>query len=214
MNETRYPLYWPDGWKRCSNRERARFGTREQRYGQGGSNWIQRNELSVNDGVKRVLKELRTMGVSESKVIISTNVPVRLDGLPYSDRKAPSDPGVALYWQDNRGRKKCMAVDRYDRVADNIAAIAATLDAMRAIERHGGAEILERTFLGFAALPERSGKAWRQVLGFGDTTPTRDQILERYMDLARKAHPDAGGSHEGMTDLNSAKSAALAEVTQ
>ena len=37
-----------------------------------------------------------------------------------------------------------MAIDAYTRTADNLAAVAATLEAMRAIERHGGAQILER----------------------------------------------------------------------
>jgi hypothetical protein len=69
-----------------------------------------------------------------------------------------------------------MAIDQYDRVEHNLAAIAATLDAMRAIKRHGGAEILDRAFTGFTALPApmAGGKPWRQVLGFDlDYTPTR-----------------------------------------
>jgi len=46
-----------------------------------------------------------------------------------------------------------MAIDRYSTVEGNLAAIAATLDAMRAIERHGATVILERTFADFMALP-------------------------------------------------------------
>jgi hypothetical protein len=73
---------------------------------------------------------------------------------------------VAVYWiKTGRKQMKCMAIDRYGRVADNMAAIAATIEAMRAIERHGSAEILERAFLGFQALPEP--EQWWQVLEFG-----------------------------------------------
>jgi hypothetical protein len=107
-----------------------------------------------------------------------------------------------------------MAVDRYDRVADNLAAIAATLYAMRAIERHGGAEILERTFLGFAQLPERTGKSWRETLGFADDTmPSQAMIEDHFRSRAAEAHPDRpGGNHERMVQLTSAKRAALEEI--
>ena len=111
-------------------------------------------ELSVADGVGRVLGELEHLNVAHGDAIISTNVPLRLDGTPRSNQPEPIDPGAAVYWR-SRGQKqtKVMAVDRYDRVADNLAAIAATLNAMRAIERHGGAQILKRAFQGFRALP-------------------------------------------------------------
>jgi len=52
-----------------------------------------------------------------------------------------------------------MAIDIYDTVAGNLAAVAATLDAMRAIERHGGAQILKRAFQGFKALPSSTATA-------------------------------------------------------
>ena len=78
----------------------------------------------------------------EGDSIISTNLKLRLDGLPRSDQKEPDDPGVAVYWQRLSKPKKVMAIDLYDRIADNLAAIGATLNAMRAIERHGGALIL------------------------------------------------------------------------
>lgn len=154
------------------------------------------------------------MGVREGDTIISTNVEVRLDGLPYSNRSAPHDPGVAIYWKDSKGRKKCMAVDRYDRVADNIAAIAATLDGMRAIQRHGGAEILERTFLGFAQLPERVGRQWREVLGFGEGHVTKEDVDSQFKARARKVHSDHnGGGDELMIELNRARQDALVEVS-
>lgn len=61
-----------------------------------------------------------------------------------------------------------MAIDQYYRVEENLAAIAATLDAMRAIERHGGAQILDRASTGFAALqaPMAVARSWREMFGF------------------------------------------------
>lgn len=103
-----------------------------------------------------------------------------------------------------------MAIDRYTRVADNLAAIAATLSAMRAIERHGGAQILERAFTGFTALP--APKSWRDILQVG-TKPTRAIIEANYRRLAKDRHPDNGGSNDAMAELNAARDAALKEVS-
>jgi hypothetical protein len=96
-----------------------------------------------------------------------------------------------------------MAIDRYERVADNLAAIAATLEAMRAIERHGGAEILDRAFTGFAALPAPE-QPW-QTLGLETSRPTRDQVEEAHRRLAMKHHPDRGGDHDAMARINAAR---------
>ena len=197
---TRYPLTWPNGWRRATHRIRAKF-----RKGNLGA-----REVSIAEGTARVLEQLTRMGVNENDVLISTNVKVRLDGLPRSDQAEPKDPGAAVYWEQGGGKPpKVMALDQYDRTADNLAAIAATLEAMRAIERHGGAVILERAFLGFDALP--SPNDWRHVLGF-DQTPTREAAKERYLELAKKRHPDAGGSETAMKELNAAWDSAQREL--
>lgn len=211
-DKTRYPLSWPANWKRTPPRDRTRanFGKTEIRWdNEGNSRYGGKSRLSVAGGIQRISDELRRFRISEDDVLVSTNVQLRLDGLPRSDRGEPSDPGVAIYWKKN-GKDQCMAIDRYDRVADNLAAIAATLDAMRAIERHGGAQILERAFLGFAALPGQTMPPWREVFGFPpETRPTREQIEQRFRELARERHPDRGGLHDDMAILNVARELAL-----
>ena len=149
MSREAYPLSWPDGWKRTApaQRKRAAFNRKERAYSapnqQGQrSSWTTTKDLSISDAVQRILHELSAMGIPSERSIISTNVEPRLDGLPRSGRE-PQDPGAAVYWEVSKGKtQRCMAIDMYDRVADNLAAIAATLSAMRAIERHGGATIL------------------------------------------------------------------------
>jgi len=198
MSRNAYPLSWPEGWKRTKNREHAKFNkTREPKYGQQGQPMYQgKSRLSVADAVRRVLTELERMGVNPDDILISTNVPLRLDGLPRSDQE-PSDPGAAVYWQKKGGQMRCMAIDQYWRVADNLAAIAATLDAMRAIERHGGATILDRAFLGFAALPERASQSWRETLGIApEAQASRDIVEERFRALVKVHHPDIAGNDE------------------
>jgi DnaJ domain len=199
-----FPLTWPAGWKREHGKNRARFSKQTRQYGNEGQSWSRKSELSIADGTQRVLKVLEQMGYNTS-VVISSNLQLRNDGLPRSNQSAPADPGVAVYW--GRGAKaRCIAVDQYDRVADNLAAIAATLEAMRAIERHGGAAILDRAFTGFKALaaPEQP---W-QVLGVKHDA-SDDEIETAYRRLASDHHPDRGGDPQKMARINAARDAAL-----
>ena len=207
---TKYPLAWPDGWKRATTRRRANFKQTVQHSCGSG-----KGPVTIETGTRRILDQLRQFGVREGDAIISTNLVTRLDGLPRSDQKAPADPGAAVYWKLPKDRThKVMAIDLYDRVADNLAAVAATLEAMRAIERHGGAQILERAFTGFEALPApNTPKHWREVMGFvASDRITEDVLKDRYRTLAGRRHPDAGGSHEAMTELNGAYAQALREI--
>lgn len=220
MTINAYPLSWPTGWPRVAAhlRKGARFtkGERQHRRNSDGSSSSRmlHKSLSVIDGIGRVLQELERMGIERQDVVISTNLRTRLDGLPRSGESRPDDPGVAVYWQDALGSRRVMAIDIYTEVADNLAAVAASLDAMRAIERHGGAQILERAFTGFTALPEpgKSQQHWRDVLGLRPATPqTTDSINAAYRRLAADAHPDRGGSHERMAEINRARDEALRE---
>lgn len=203
-----YPLQWPPGWprKQSHQRTRAKFGKGERQYSSDrSSSWMRTRDLTVADGVTRVLEELGRMGVRRDDIVISTNVPTRLDGLPRGDARVPSDPGAAAYWRKGKATR-CMAIDRYDRVQDNLAAIAATLEAMRAIERHGGAEILDRAFTGFVALP--APEQWFQVLGVG-ANATRAEIDTAYRRLAATHHPDRGGYGQTMARINVARDEGL-----
>ena len=105
-----------------------------------------------------------------TKVVISTNIPLRRDGLPYAGQAQPNDPGVAVYFTTN-DRTTCLACDRWKTVAENIYAIAKTIEALRGIERWGSKDAVGAAFLGFAALPPSS---WRKVLGAreGERSPT------------------------------------------
>lgn len=202
MSIQAYPLSWPAGWKRTAAhaRIRAKFSKGSRHYPPSGGSWLQKRELTIEDGTVRVLSALRILGVQNGDAIISTNLALRIDGLPKSGQRAPEDPGVCVYWerQGDAGRQ-CMAIDLYDRVADNLAAIAATLEALRAIERHGGAEILNRAFTGFTALPapgQTSGRSWDQVLGIIDVRKaTLAEVEQCYRRLRSLTHPDRPGGN-------------------
>ena len=217
MNITTYPLSWPDGWKRTKDgaRTRARFSKHTTKYRESlqepGTHvaYSQRGEVTIAEGTSRVIGALRAMGVQDFNTIISSNLQVRNDGLPRSGQKAPEDPGVAVYWK-HKDRQQVMAIDQYDRVADNLAAVAATLEAMRAIQRYGGATILERAFMGFLQLPAPNN--WRHVLGLTEETATLEKAEAAYKKLALARHPDRGGSHDQMAAINQAYEQAKREL--
>jgi hypothetical protein len=92
-----------------------------------------------------------------------------------------------------------MACDRYDEVSQNVAAIAAHIEATRRIERYGVATAAE-TLQAFEALPAPfdAVRDWRKILGDCDTvTGVRDAWRAK----AQEAHPDKGGHHAAMAAL-------------
>jgi hypothetical protein len=111
-----------------------------------------------------------------------------------------------------KGKATVLACDGYFRVADNIAALAAHIDALRRIERYGVGTI-EQALAGYKALPADSAADWRAVLGFPkDARPSLDQVDAAYKAIAKQKHPDVGGSEMEMTHLNRARDYALSEL--
>ena len=87
----------------------------------------------------------------------------------------------------------------------SVAAGTATLEAMRTIERHGGAQVRERAYRGFAALPAPSTpSAWFTVLGVPALAPT-EVVRAQYRKLASDYHPDKpSGDAAQMARINAA----------
>jgi hypothetical protein len=201
MEPTSFPLRWPDSWPRTAGNARrvARFSKNKQ-------------AISVASAIARLYLELRRLRVKNiDDVIVSTNVRPTLHGQPSSRDGNPADPGVAVYFTLNN-MARVLACDTWTRLADNIAAVAAHIGAMRQIDRYG-VGTLDQLFEGFRALPAKGG-TWRSMLGFEhDSHPTRAEIEAAFVIKAAIMHPDkAGGSHEAMAALNAARDAAKKEV--
>lgn len=204
-----YPLAWPDGWARHKGaRKNGLFSSARD-----SADHRSRAPLTMAEAMKRVHSELEKLGVNVfDDCVISTNLKTNMQGLPRSDQGEPADPGAAIYWQKPGQPMRVMAIDVYSRTRDNVAAVAATLEAMRKIERHGGAVILDRAFSGFTALPKPSGADWWEVLKL-PRTATRAEIEARFRELARERHPDKPtGSDHQMAELNRARDQALQEA--
>jgi len=210
---TAHPLSWPHGQARAKRPARARFDC----------TFVQARSQLLNE----------VMRLDARHAVLSTNEVMRLDGLPYSNRTEPDDAGVALYFE-YKGKAMAFACDRWDRVKDNIRAIAKTIEAMRGIERWGAGDMVARAFSGFEALPPPGSDSgapastnvepelsWRDVLGLDGTCfdppgAIREQLVhDVYKSRAKSAHPDApGGSNEAMAQLNKARDEALQAIKE
>jgi hypothetical protein len=210
MNEKtqRYPLAWPMNWKRTSTSERRRavFRRTTSDARQVMVNGAPKTEtrtrtvaVTIAVSLDRLEGELNRLGATDP--LLSTNVPVGPRGMPQSSGPEPRDTGAAVY-VTFQGKPLVFACDKWDRVADNIVAIAQHIDALRRIERYGVGK-LDQAFAGYKALPP-SAEDWRIVLGVGDYA-TLDQVDAAFLEKAKTAHPDAGGRHEDMAKLTAAR---------
>jgi hypothetical protein len=195
-----YPLQWPKGKPRTpwDARERGRFG--KQRHIQHDTfSYSMKGNLSVAEALKRLQGEIDRLGAYLP--VVSSNLETRRDGLPRSGQRKPEDPGVAFYFR-LKDKPIVLACDHYDTVEANIAAIAAHIDAMRAMERHGVGS-LEQMFAGFMALPPAvAPDDWRTVLGNPGTLADAERV---YRAAAHEHHPDkTGGDDAKMAALNAA----------
>jgi hypothetical protein len=192
-----YPLRWPDGWPRTNPMARES----DSRFGGSG-------KITVGRARDRLMDELRRLGATE--IVVSSNVPVRPDGLLYADNKRLDDPGIAVYFKFKR-KRMVMARDGFISVAGNLRSLGLAIDGMRQLDRHGGRFMLERAFEGFLAIaPPNWRKPWREV--FGIKADWHGDITALYREKARIRHPDAGGSDTLMAELNLAFEEARQEL--
>ena len=187
---TAYPLCWPAGWSRPKKTVQSRFGKWDK-------------PITISLATYFTLEQLRMMGKKRDQVIISSDLKLRNDGLPYSTQRDPEDKGVSVWWMDG-DEQKVIALAPYNRIADNLYAIGKTLEAMRGISRWGGAEILTRTFSGFAALEHLPDeKPWWEVLGCEENDP-EETVVFRYKKVRSFCHPNNGGTVEEFDEINKA----------
>lgn len=196
MSVEAFPLAWPEGWPRTRSRTHARYSV-------GGE-----------QAKKHLLNNLKLFGASN--VVISSNVRLRQDGQPYASDlgKRHDDPGVAVYFSRSKwaaGKLQTtpyvLACDKWLTPDDNLRAIGLAVENMRGLHRTGASDLFERAFAGFRALPQNAGAStspqWWDVLGIGRGA-ARTDVVDRYRDLARKHHPDAGGDAGAMAVINRA----------
>jgi hypothetical protein len=174
-------------------------------------------KTTLEGAIKNVRTSLAAFGrdsgqaIKADTVVISSNYSLGVTN--------PIDPGVAVFFEWD-GAQRCIAVDRYQKLADNLQAIHKVLEARRVEVRHGGISIVRQTFRGFMALPNPDATDWRKLFGFRiDQVVTPAMIDAAFRDLAAEKHPDRGTTPDErdaltreMADINTARDRAKAEV--
>lgn len=184
MSKTTYPLAWPSGWPRT---EKAR---RE------GAKF----KSSLASALNKLRFEIEHLG--GKGLILSSNCTLGDD--------RPQDPGVVAYFNFD-GTDLAIPCDRWNRVEHNVQAIALTVEAMRGMERWGAKNMIKAMFTGFKQLAA-PGSHWSRVLDC-DVNASPDEIRSIYRELAKKHHPDVGGSPTVMAEINRAYEAAMRVAT-
>jgi hypothetical protein len=193
-----FPLYWPEGWPRTKRRIPSKFST-----GFGAARNFTFRQIEMMGG---------------RNPIVSSNLPLRNDGLPRANMPNPQDPGVAVYFKQRQSngefREMVFACDQYVLAYDNIYSIGKTIEALRKIKLWGASDMMERAFRGFTALPQKASTPWRNVLGFDDVQPATAELIERkFRELALKHHTDTGdGDVEALQRVVTARNDALKEI--
>lgn len=194
MSTDAFPLAWPPGWPRHKGQRDS-----DRRFSGPSYRW---------DRVYRGLKEeLHRIGASDISVVVSTNQPVRNDGLPYAQQRSINDPGVAVYFHRSK-KALVMAQDRFDTVIGNMRSLTMAIEGLRQMERHGGAVMLERAFDGFAALPPPED-CWK-ILGLTGHGPNlnADLVTRMFRAKVKEVH----GTGADMDRLVKARDEALRRI--
>jgi hypothetical protein len=188
MNDiTAFPLQWPLGWKQTPkwHRKTSRF-----------------KPLPFSKVRDELFKCLKRMGAKD--IVLSTNVPLKNDGLPYANFKTPEDLGAAVYFQYKK-KQMVFACDVWNKLEDNLLSICKTIESVRGIERWGASEMIERAFTGFAQLaaPDYE-KPWYEILNV-KVNASKEEIKDAWKKQSIIHHPDKeSGSHDMIVKINQA----------
>lgn len=190
-------LCWPAGWPRTEQPRMAHFMT------------------ALPAAVDSIGYEVGRIGGSD--LVISCDGQRGKRGDLLSEQPSWIDQGVAVYFVV-KGDQRVLPCDRWNRLRDNLQAIAKTLEALRGIERWGTKQIVDAAFEGFKALPApepiEPERPWWEVLGVAESA---DPVVidAAYRALAKRVHPDRpGGDAAAFRAITTAYEAARQVVTE
>jgi hypothetical protein len=184
-----YPLQWPEGWPRTAVSAR-----RPAPY-----------KVTAAQAVRELQASLVKLGADPRSIIISTNMGA------FSEAQ-PNDPGVAVYWTTRGFGERSFACDKWNRVDSNIRALGLAAEGLRAMQRAGATQILDRAFQAFGALPAPSNapksRPWWEVFELPQgalAALTIDMVEAKFRTLSKARHPDTlNGSTEAFVELKKA----------
>lgn len=192
---TPFPLVWPPSWPRTETWKRT-------------SKAYKVTASAAREGLFAAIRRLEAR-----RTVLSSNIPLRLDGKPYAEFREPADPGVAVYWLTHQGVSRVIACDRWKTVRENSRAVTLAIEAFRALERSGAGQVVERMAAGLL-LPERAGVSyelhWSVILGTARDA-SESEIRRAYRGKVLTAHPDVTGNREQWNRVQEAFEAARQE---
>lgn len=176
-----------------------------------------RFDSSYRDTLELLERELRQVGARQP-VIIQTYMAeydIRNDGLPRSDARTPSNPGVIVTFEkllptgnrDGNGRmigkwtSFSFPCDQFIDWKNNLRAIALAMEALRKIDRYGVTQNAEQ-YTGWKALPASGGlqtdeEAARTLISksglianIADVLASPDIAKKIYRAACNLTHPD------------------------
>ena len=177
-----YPLRYPPRWQRTRYSQNGRFD----------------RDKSIAYARDNLIQELNRLGAKN--IVISSNLKLKKDGLPYSDQREPDDSGVAVYFDLNK-KSMCLPCDKWRKISHNIWAIYLTVQALRGIERWGSKDMMEATFTGFEALPSPDMIVPMSQKSYFTTYRNKTEAKPEYIRLAKALHPDNGGLVSEFTEM-------------
>ena len=170
------------------------------------------------DTLRHLRNELRMIKAKDVILLMAIRErDLRLDGRPRADAK-PDHPGCILTFVAKHGPMQ-MAVDRYERFEENLRAIAFSLEALRAVDRHGCTRNGEQ-YRGWLALPapdagpttvEEARQLVIELIGPPVMWDDPECVQSAFREAAKLAHPDGGGSEDCFKRLMMAKEILLGE---
>lgn len=201
MTQWSRPVEWPEAVERTVVRDESRFKKR-----------------SFSTAIRMVVEELDRFRAR--KIRATANVATG------SARGCLDFNGVAVTFE-LRDRSigewigHAIACDNYPYASDNAVAIAKTVEALRAVERHGSSQLAAMAMSGFRALPPGADSGpkhrhWREVLdvpGSGLTTNQQITLAKAsFRELQKTLHPDHGGSPAAFEELTGAWASAKRDL--
>lgn len=83
-----YPLQWPAGWPRKQPHQRTgakfRNGVGAWVGDEGAKRYQAAERVPLGEGIRRVKRELRAFGVPENRIVISSDLRLRVERIPVS----------------------------------------------------------------------------------------------------------------------------------
>lgn len=166
-------------------------------------------------------REARLIGGREVVIQLAlSESEIRRDGWPYA-RAHTRHPGVTVVVPDSTHGRLSWSTDRYDRWQGNVRAVALSMEALRAADRHGVMQ--GRQYAGFRELGSgEPGDEWQPTVeeaaqyvvnlagwkrGDGAWRVVHDRRVrvQAFRDAAKLYHPDVGGDPVVFRRLQTAK---------